>query len=188
MEEEYRMQKFQADTRSTPPDVESHPNGVIYEDGTVEYETAPPPTTNGHGGSVPIPSAGADDNASTRALVGETIDSSATPANEEPVIGGELDGASDNGDVEYLESERTDLALDDEATLKSTTEAAGDDVERPSLAAMKEEEDENEKKTPVPPQDYSFSNKRLCERWLDNLFMVLYEVVTGIRLSHKVIC
>lgn len=26
------------------------------------------------------------------------------------------------------------------------------------------------------PEPFSFSNKRLCERWLDNLFMVLYEV------------
>jgi hypothetical protein len=31
---------------------------------------------------------------------------------------------------------------------------------------------EEEEKTPGP----SFTNKRLCERWLDNLFMVLYEV------------
>jgi hypothetical protein len=187
MEEEYRMQKLQAEARSAPPDVESHPNGVIHEDGTVEYEPANAPTTNGHGASAPIPSAGADDNASTRALVGETIGSAATPANEKPVIDDELNDASNNGDVKDLESEGTGLVLDDEATLRSTTEAAGDDVERPSLAAMKEEEDENEKKTPVPPQDYSFSNKRLCERWLDNLFMVLYEVATRVRLSYMVI-
>jgi Chs5-Arf1p-binding protein BUD7/BCH1 len=30
---------------------------------------------------------------------------------------------------------------------------------------------------------FSFSNKRLCERWLDNLFMVLYEV-SGFFLRH----
>ena len=31
-----------------------------------------------------------------------------------------------------------------------------------------------------PSQEpFSFSNKRLCERWLDNLFMVLYEVRGG---------
>lgn len=28
----------------------------------------------------------------------------------------------------------------------------------------------------VEKEPFSFSNKRLCERWLDNLFMVLYEV------------
>jgi Chs5-Arf1p-binding protein BUD7/BCH1 len=28
----------------------------------------------------------------------------------------------------------------------------------------------------VVQESLSFSNKRLCERWLDNLFMVLYEV------------
>lgn len=33
-------------------------------------------------------------------------------------------------------------------------------------------------RTPVPaaPEVGGFSNKRLCERWLDNLFLVLYEV------------
>lgn len=169
------MQKIQAETRSAPLDIESHPNGVIHEDGTVEYSPGNAPTTNGDGASV-TPSGGADDNASTRALVGEAIGPAAIPANEKPVTDDEFDGTSDNSDVKESENGRASVAADDEATLMSTTEAAGDDVERPSLAAMKEEEHETEKKTPLPPQDYSFSNKRLCERWLDNLFMVLYEV------------
>ena len=188
MEEEYRMQKIQAETRIVPPDVESHPNGVIYEDGTVEYGSGSgnAPTANGNGAAgalTSLSSAGADDNASTRALVGETVEHAtspaepATPANENPVVSDEFDATSDDsGEAENPESERTGLTVSDEATLRSTSEAAGDDVERPSLAAVKEEEDEGDKKTPVPPQDYSFSNKRLCERWLDNLFMVLYEV------------
>jgi Chs5-Arf1p-binding protein BUD7/BCH1 len=32
-----------------------------------------------------------------------------------------------------------------------------------------------------------FQSKRLCERWLDNLFMVLYEVYSPLSLIHVVI-
>lgn len=34
---------------------------------------------------------------------------------------------------------------------------------------------QEEEKPPVTPFSLSFNKKRLCERWLDNLFMVLYE-------------
>ncbi|KAG8926929.1 hypothetical protein FRC01_008206 [Tulasnella sp. 417] len=61
---------------------------------------------------------------------------------------------------------------------------AGRALEKPVAAAANEEADDanggrssprpGEKQ--IPPGDgFSFSNKRLCERWLDNLFMVLYE-------------
>lgn len=188
MEEEYRMQKVQADVRSAGPDQQTHPNGVIHEDGTVEY-------TNGHGGdTLPTPTpGGADDHASTRAIVGSSIDASATPEAEKPVITDEFDEGSDgeavdgeefakgvpslangNGNGHTDEKEDGLQSVDDASTLQST---AADDLERPSLAAMKEEDEEADSKAQAPPpQDYSFSNKRLCERWLDNLFMVLYEV------------
>ncbi|OZJ05425.1 hypothetical protein BZG36_01654 [Bifiguratus adelaidae] len=51
------------------------------------------------------------------------------------------------------------------------------DLERPHKAAEKSGDEDAESKTKSCKQEYSFSfqNKRLCERWLDNLFMVLYE-------------
>ena len=49
-------------------------------------------------------------------------------------------------------------------------------LERPVQAAGEGNQNVNEA-SPAPAQEpFSFSNKRLCERWLDNLFMVLYEV------------
>ena len=49
-------------------------------------------------------------------------------------------------------------------------------LERPVVAAAAATDQETVE-TPRTPQDaFSFTNKRLCERWLDNLFMVLYEV------------
>jgi hypothetical protein len=47
--------------------------------------------------------------------------------------------------------------------------------EKPAQAAGEGEQAVNEA-SPSPTQEpFSFSTKRLCERWLDNLFMVLYE-------------
>ncbi|KDR68343.1 hypothetical protein GALMADRAFT_256970 [Galerina marginata CBS 339.88] len=48
-------------------------------------------------------------------------------------------------------------------------------LEKPIQAAGEGEQNMNEA-SPSPAQEpFSFSTKRLCERWLDNLFMVLYE-------------
>ncbi|KAF5389777.1 hypothetical protein D9757_006011 [Collybiopsis confluens] len=65
-------------------------------------------------------------------------------------------------------------------------------LEKPAPAQAPSEDDGEKEKDGAPPspqtqnadadgdatqqqQQFSFSNKRLCERWLDNLFMVLYE-------------
>ncbi|KAF9584628.1 hypothetical protein BGW38_005788 [Lunasporangiospora selenospora] len=50
----------------------------------------------------------------------------------------------------------------------------GKSIERPSVAAATEDDDDKENSDEVE-LSFSFSNKRLCDRWLDNLFMVLYE-------------
>lgn len=48
----------------------------------------------------------------------------------------------------------------------------GKHIEKPSLAAASDDEDNEDDEVEL---SFSFSNKRLCDRWLDNLFMVLYE-------------
>ena len=60
-------------------------------------------------------------------------------------------------------------------------DAAGDSLEKPVQAAENPEGDGGQSPSQEP---FSFSNKRLCERWLDNLFMVLYEVRTLLHASH----
>ncbi|KAI0291011.1 chaps family protein [Russula brevipes] len=51
-------------------------------------------------------------------------------------------------------------------------------LQQPAQAAASDS-DESKDATPIggpgAQESFSFSNKRLCERWLDNLFMVLYE-------------
>ena len=57
-------------------------------------------------------------------------------------------------------------------------------VRKPVQAAGEGDQNVNEA-SPAPAQEpFSFSNKRLCERWLDNLFMVLYEVGCPFLLCH----
>jgi len=48
----------------------------------------------------------------------------------------------------------------------------GDIVQTPVQKPLQTAADEG---SPDAEETFSFSNKRLCERWLDNLFMVLYE-------------
>ncbi|KAG0075099.1 hypothetical protein BGZ93_000822 [Podila epicladia] len=54
-----------------------------------------------------------------------------------------------------------------------TEEPKGKSIEKPRVAAASEDDEEKEEEE--VELSFSFSNKRLCDRWLDNLFMVLYE-------------
>ncbi|KAI8373642.1 Chs5p-Arf1p-binding proteins-domain-containing protein [Choanephora cucurbitarum] len=67
------------------------------------------------------------------------------------------------------EEYRKSAAINPEEVAKKLQEANLNELEKPKQAA----EDEH----PSAEQEVtlSFGNKRLCERWLDNLFMVLYE-------------
>ena len=66
-----------------------------------------------------------------------------------------------------------------------------DDKESGAEAAEGAVKDEESAADPEPDDKFSFSTKRLCERWLDNLFMVLYEVRNAAldpTLHPKLIC
>ncbi|KAF9980857.1 hypothetical protein BGZ75_007890 [Mortierella antarctica] len=73
-----------------------------------------------------------------------------------------------NGDSETVIAEPTDATSEEahHAPIK------GKQIEKPSAAAASDEEETEEDEVEL---SFSFSNKRLCDRWLDNLFMVLYE-------------
>ncbi|KAF9953132.1 hypothetical protein BGZ72_005661 [Mortierella alpina] len=73
-----------------------------------------------------------------------------------------------NGDSEKATAEPADVTAEEvhRAPIK------GKQIEKPSAAAASDEEETEEDEVEL---SFSFSNKRLCDRWLDNLFMVLYE-------------
>ncbi|EFI26806.1 ChAPs family protein [Coprinopsis cinerea okayama7 len=151
MEEEYRMQKAQAEVKATTNGVDngadSPANGdagraVIHEDGTVRPSM--------------------DDKASTRAIP-------PSPKHQESSI--PTIKISADGDQEE-EGEEADIV--------PTPVAPKPGVQKPQQAAADESQDGSSEasssaNSPGTGEAFSFSNKRLCERWLDNLFMVLYE-------------
>ena len=169
MEEEYRMQKAQ--TEQAPATASST---IIHEDGTV---VSPKRGVSLQG------KAAADDDASTRGVV--------SPAHSTPDE--DHDEPKGDGDSETLvaangiptiristESAREAAKENGNAEVESAKEngihdAAGDSLEKPVQAAEKAENQDDGGQSPSQ-EPFSFSNKRLCERWLDNLFMVLYEV------------
>ncbi len=94
-----------------------------------------------------------------------------------------ISSESDRTDEQEATDEVPRSESPDTSTLVSGEMDASSSVERPPQAAASEEKDQ-ENQT-VPQQDFSFGNKRLCERWLDNLFMVLYEVCPPHRELHN---
>ncbi|KAJ7255406.1 Chs5p-Arf1p-binding proteins-domain-containing protein [Mycena rebaudengoi] len=170
MEEEYRMQKAQGDiagASASTPTVEAHAHSMA---GTTLAE-------NGMDGDE-------DEGASTRGMVSPGSAGASASAV----------GLNGNGDVEAGEGENGIPTIrisseDDEKKDDGAGANAADALERPVQAAAGDEDGditgaaENDvtakakeaAAAALAQEPFSFSNKRLCERWLDNLFMVLYE-------------
>jgi hypothetical protein len=173
MEEEYRMQKAQTEVHqalkpangvvTSESDVGT---SVIHEDGTVVKSDEDE-----------------DDGASTRALAPPTPKLKPSEVNGIPTIRLSTEIAATDDDVSEVitvaetSTEETDTTTngDSNASLPEPNGVPAHVLEKPSQAAANEGE-QNGSDTSNPPEPFSFSNKRLCERWLDNLFMVLYEV------------
>ncbi|KAK3307421.1 Chs5p-Arf1p-binding proteins-domain-containing protein [Chaetomium strumarium] len=107
-------------------------------------------------------------NASTDALRG-------TP---DPTTNG--GAASDAGDDEEQEEaeepEKTEEDVDSEPVAQTLVPNGGaDDIERPSSAVDPEGAKKTDENGSKDDHFSRLNNKRLCERWLDSLFMVLYE-------------
>jgi len=134
----------------------------VHEDGTVEQRSVAPSegtTLAARGDDV------ADDDASTKGMHSShnsrTNVDGVAEEEEDLQAGGE--GASDDA---------TTVNDADGKSLNGVPNGA-DGLERPVQAAAGEETDAAQAAN--AEASFSFANKRLCERWLDNLFMVLYE-------------
>ncbi|TFK20379.1 chaps-domain-containing protein [Coprinopsis marcescibilis] len=163
MEEEYRYQKAKSEIKSATikpkgegdasPDAESDAGRVvIHEDGTVTRRSF-------------------DDKASTRGII-----SPPSPRTADSASGSNGGGAaiptikiSSDEDTSDAEEEEADIA---QTPVAPKSEANG--VQKPQQAAGEDQDGSDTSNQPAA-EPFSFTNKRLCERWLDNLFMVLYE-------------
>lgn len=198
MEEEYRMQKAQGDIQQAMKSASDNNVGntasngaVIHEDGTVvrqsqddaastramieppspKVEPADPPAIPTIRISTESTRASTKDSELTKVDVAEETDESEEKEEEKPT-------PKDKGKGKEKEEEGQYTA-DNASGVFESEKTNGIDVhapEKPLQAAGEGEQNVNEA-SPAPTQEpFSFSNKRLCERWLDNLFMVLYEV------------
>ncbi|KAF9085558.1 hypothetical protein BGX23_009544, partial [Mortierella sp. AD031] len=81
------------------------------------------------------------------------------------------DKDQDGDEAEEKEDEeiKADEVKVDKADIKSKH------IEKPTVAAASSDDEDNNNEEEEVELSFSFSNKRLCDRWLDNLFMVLYE-------------
>lgn len=82
-----------------------------------------------------------------------------------------------NGDED---DDRKSLSGEDEAVVESVIDCAPT-IEKPEQTVGTEEVMSGSEDPQAPAESSTkkythFQNKRLCERWLDNLFMLLYEV------------
>ncbi|KAF5329191.1 hypothetical protein D9611_013161 [Ephemerocybe angulata] len=154
MEEEYRMQKAQGDIKQVGGNghAASGSRGVIHEDGTVVQ----------------------DDKASTRGII--------APPSPEPsevptikVSSHSVDLSADPKGKARAKVEEDAEEGDIVATPSHLRNGVSALVEKPVQAAGEDKQDSSDITAVAQAEPFSFSNKRLCERWLDNLFMVLYE-------------
>lgn len=189
MEEEYRMQKAHADSQIHSP------SKIIHEDGTV---TSPKRGASLQG------QAAADDDASTRGMVspsastpdhaGQAEKPEGEPESEAdtatlastnglPTIRISTESAREQKAAAAAAANGHEEASANEAKENGVKERVGDALKKPVQAA---ENPEGEGGQAPSQEPFSFSNKRLCERWLDNLFMVLYEVRVAATPYHYV--
>ena len=173
MEEEYRMQKAQSEILTVASDLAVNGGAVIHEDGTVTHPVNLKKTS-----TVEDKDNEVDDDASTRG-VHENLGDSESPTSssvEEVAAGIPTIRIS----TESNREKEKQANGDEGAKQNEMTEVPGSTLEKPVQAAAGEDKEAGgtqETSTPNTAQEpFSFSNKRLCERWLDNLFMVLYEV------------
>ncbi|KZT68355.1 chaps-domain-containing protein [Daedalea quercina L-15889] len=186
MEEEYRMQKAQSELRSySPATTPNSANGVL-----PKREASLPDS------ATLVSKVQADDDASTRGIASPA---SAGHSQNPSAADGLVADASPNGIPQIRIStesdrERTQAQAEAEAEAEKADEegekavngngeavensvgpTAGDVLERPMQAAAGAGDGAQDGESSGGQEPFSFSNKRLCERWLDNLFMVLYE-------------
>ncbi|KAH7910675.1 Chs5p-Arf1p-binding proteins-domain-containing protein [Hygrophoropsis aurantiaca] len=187
MEEEYRMQKAQVDIQGVVGkngSASEHGSEgdagktIIHEDGTVVERVR---NSTASDGSTLAADGDADDDASTRG-VHSPQDSKISASESKPEVSNLLSAedsipiirVSSDSDTERELAEQSSRAAANGDLKEEEPRVASPALEKPAQAAAGEKEPDLPSAN-TPQEPYSFTNKRLCERWLDNLFMVLYE-------------
>ncbi|KAI8353278.1 Chs5p-Arf1p-binding proteins-domain-containing protein [Choanephora cucurbitarum] len=184
MEEEYRMQKAKEDTQKSSVSIHEQPqtyNDVKQPASASSEESEEKPSSEVTKGDAEHQENNETQNEEESKDEGDKDDENKDEGDETTE-----DKAEEGKDEEEKKEteevaeqmENIDLNAEDSATAVKVEHTP---LERPVQAAednsKSDAKDEQPMTTPNPSDgvNFSFSNKRLCERWLDNLFMVLYE-------------
>ncbi|KAI8359142.1 Chs5p-Arf1p-binding proteins-domain-containing protein [Blakeslea trispora] len=181
MEEEYRMQKAKEDTQKSSVSIheqsQTSPDMKQTEDELAEASLSKTTTeeerTSEKGGEAIVKSQDnkeEDNKEEDNKEEDNKEEDNKEEDNKEET--GQVVEQMDNIDLNAEES--TPAVKVEHTPLERPVQAAEDNSK---VKQKKRGEDEPPMVTPNPSDgvNFSFSNKRLCERWLDNLFMVLYE-------------
>ncbi|KAH9959408.1 chaps-domain-containing protein [Russula dissimulans] len=151
MEEEYRMQKAQVDVAATSRE-------AVADDDASTKGVRAPPSVNLEGSPTSSPT---ESPIQPHSVDAETM----IPTIRISTESGREEKAAAAAKVNGRENANGETALEG--------------LQQPAQAAAGDGDGESKDATPHngsgAQESFSFSNKRLCERWLDNLFMVLYE-------------
>ena len=166
MEEEYRMQKAHADIAAV-----SREDTVADDDASTKGVLTPPSENREDSPN----SSAAQSPAQTH--VGET--ESVIPT---------IRISTESAREESLRAEKAAASAKMNGREKANGDPAVEGLQQPAQAAAGDNDGESKDPTSNSgsggQESFSFSNKRLCERWLDNLFMVLYEV--SVVYDHRI--
>jgi len=169
MEEEYRTHRAHNAAENVEDDKKV--NGVDHEDGTTRDSIAAAAASKGtNGANTDVDD---DDDASTRGIVSPPDQNSRSPVEENAPERPSTDSVtepSEERDQEPPPSAQAEAVKQE----KKSEFASGGGINKPTEIANDTEEDD--KRRELSGEATALNTKRLCERWLDNMFMCLYEV------------
>ncbi|CDS05768.1 hypothetical protein LRAMOSA08296 [Lichtheimia ramosa] len=166
MEEEYRVLKAKEEERKTSVSHTMSSAASNKESSATTNATTPAETVD-------------DENKEELSEKMDNIDLNEENKDQEETAEGDKSESEEKATEKEPTEEKTTEENEDDAPKQETEETKGPKIEEPSLVRPEqaaEDKDANESsKKSAADASFSFGNKRLCERWLDNLFMVLYE-------------
>ena len=183
MEEEYRQQKAKPEASAPPPAPESASEPVSHSrDSSLASSADVGPGSNRNGLDAPAQDIPTIKISSESDRDKEELEMANAGLNLHNVsLDVEAEGTIVEGDESSTGQAATNsFSPDGDMTPKlekpELAQHPADDKESGAEAAEGAVKDDETAADPEPDDKFSFSTKRLCERWLDNLFMVLYEV------------
>ncbi|KAF9971477.1 hypothetical protein BGZ65_010408, partial [Modicella reniformis] len=170
MEEEYRLKEAEESIRKG-----SKVHTMSIEEGLPE-EVPLRDQLSPNGTSIPIIKISTESESDREREQEEAEEQARVKAIEEAAAAEKVADESADQSVEDIKLDGLSLSSDHEKDEENQRQYKHGSIKgKPSIAAASDEEDSSGNEDDEVELSFLFSNKRLCARWLDNLFMGLYE-------------